>query len=199
MFGTAIVDPPWAYRHVNPNRDGSYGNQVGYANQVYGTMTVEELANLPIGEMVSNVLLLWTTGPHVPAAVDLVEAWGFEYITMAYWHKATRRGVHTTLWGERVYKPHLGVGYWFRGDTEPIVVAKKPGTPSFRTGERATFVEAVRGHSAKPDQLHHIAEKHFPGPYLELFARRAYPGWTCLGNELDGGRDIREVMACMTR
>jgi len=193
-FGTAIVDPPWAYRKLRANATGGYGKSSGYATDVYDTLTVDELAELPVRDIVSNVLLLWTTGPHMPAALQLVNAWGFQYITLAYWHKTTKAGVLDTLSGERVYRPHMGVGYWFRGDTEPIVVAKKPGTPSYRTGERATFVSAVRGHSAKPDTLHHLAEKHFPGPYLELFARRHYPGWTCLGNELDEGKDIRDAM-----
>ncbi len=34
----------------------------------------------------------------------------------------------------------------------------------------------------------------YAGPYLEIFARRHRPGWTCIGNELDG-LDIRESLA----
>ena len=39
-------------------------------------------------------------------------------------------------------------------------------------------------HSRKPDSLHDVAET-MPGPRLELFARRARPGWTVWGNEVE--------------
>ena len=48
-------------------------------------------------------------------------------------------------------------------------------------------------HSQKPDAIHDRIEALLDGPYLELFARRERPGWTCLGNELDG-LDIRESL-----
>jgi N6-adenosine-specific RNA methylase IME4 len=47
-------------------------------------------------------------------------------------------------------------------------------------------------HSAKPEHLQDSLELMFPaGNYLELFARRHRPGWTCLGNEICNGEDIR--------
>jgi N6-adenosine-specific RNA methylase IME4 len=130
----------------------------------------------------------------IPAASRLVSAWGFEWVTLIYWTKTSKSGPRPrTLWNEVVYKPHWGVGYWFRGDVEPVVVAKRKGTSSYRTGERASFLAPAMAHSAKPPFLHELAEKFFPGPYLEVFARRQRPGWTCVGNEIDG-RDIREAL-----
>jgi N6-adenosine-specific RNA methylase IME4 len=50
-------------------------------------------------------------------------------------------------------------------------------------------------HSAKPDDLQESLEAMFPkARKLELFARRLRPGWTCLGNEIDG-KDIRDALA----
>ncbi len=50
-------------------------------------------------------------------------------------------------------------------------------------------------HSAKPDDLQESLETMFPkARKLELFARRLRPGWTCLGNEIDG-KDIRVALA----
>ena len=56
--------------------------------------------------------------------------------------------------------------------------------------------EAVRlAHSQKPEAFQDHVEKCFPGPYLELFARRVRPGWTCLGDECPGDeRDIRDSL-----
>ena len=55
----------------------------------------------------------------------------------------------------------------------------------------------VGRHSAKPVEMFDRVELLLRGPYLELFARTARPGWTALGNELgqeaaapvDGGAD----------
>jgi N6-adenosine-specific RNA methylase IME4 len=47
-------------------------------------------------------------------------------------------------------------------------------------------------HSAKPEHLQNSLEIMFPTAHkLELFARRIRPGWTCLGNEICNGEDIR--------
>lgn len=47
-------------------------------------------------------------------------------------------------------------------------------------------------HSAKPEHLQDSLEIMFPkAQKLELFARRHKAGWTCLGNEVCNGEDIR--------
>lgn len=54
-----------------------------------------------------------------------------------------------------------------------------------------SFAENLR-HSAKPEHLQDSLEIMFPKTRkLELFARRIRPGWTCLGNEICNGEDIR--------
>ena len=40
-------------------------------------------------------------------------------------------------------------------------------------------------HSAKPEAFQDMVEAVSPGPRLELFARRARPGWTVWGNEVE--------------
>jgi len=43
---------------------------------------------------------------------------------------------------------------------------------------------ARRGqHSEKPDRARDQIEQCSPGPYLELFGRKAVPGWTVWGNQ----------------
>jgi N6-adenosine-specific RNA methylase IME4 len=58
-----------------------------------------------------------------------------------------------------------------------------------------SFSENLK-HSAKPEHLQDALETMFPnsaGKRIELFARRQRPGWTCLGNEIDG-KDIRDAL-----
>lgn len=50
-------------------------------------------------------------------------------------------------------------------------------------------------HSAKPDHLQKSLETMFPDTdKLEMFARRLLPGWTCIGNEVCNGEDIRDSL-----
>jgi len=56
----------------------------------------------------------------------------------------------------------------------------------------AVFAQ-LSNHSRKPAEIQNRIERLCSGPFLELFARRQRPGWTCLGNEIDG-RDIRDAL-----
>ena len=42
----------------------------------------------------------------------------------------------------------------------------------------------VGAHSAKPEEVRRRIMRLFPGPYLELYARRPVPGWHTWGNEI---------------
>lgn len=223
QFGTAIIDPPWCYSNASKSPKLS-----GFANHEYPLLNEKGLTLLPVGELVTDTIFLWTTAPMVPQALRLIEAWGFEYITQLFWYKFSSapdgRLIGQTPTGANVdafpHKPNYGVGYWVRGNTEPIILAKKKKAPSVRTAERSSFMTEVPAqlkpfegrvlitkaadHSEKPDNLHRLVEaehhqgegkyRKFSGPYLELFARRQYPGWTCLGHELEGQQDIRLEM-----
>lgn len=58
-----------------------------------------------------------------------------------------------------------------------------------------SFAENLK-HSAKPEDLQDSLDIMFPkGKKLELFARRVRPDWTCLGNEICNGEDIRVSLA----
>ena len=51
-----------------------------------------------------------------------------------------------------------------------------------RRGEGAP--PPVATHSEKPEEARARIERLYPGPYLELFARRPVEGWTTWGNEV---------------
>jgi MT-A70 len=42
----------------------------------------------------------------------------------------------------------------------------------------------VGEHSEKPEEVRRRIERLFPGPYLELFARKPVDGWAMWGNEI---------------
>jgi hypothetical protein len=55
-FSVLLADPPWTYRNVGVE---------GAVDKEYPTMTIQELCELPVKELVSEnaVLFLWTTNP----------------------------------------------------------------------------------------------------------------------------------------
>lgn len=116
-YRTMIVDPPWAY---------SSGRVNGAAECHYPTMTIAELAALPVGDLAAPdaVLLLWATWPLLPDALALIAAWGFSYVTGMPWIKLAG-DPERDLWGEVRYTPQYGAGFWVRGCTEPILIARR--------------------------------------------------------------------------
>lgn len=91
----------------------------------------------------------------------------------------------------------LGMGHIFRQSHEICLIGTLGKVQSQivnRSQRSVSFAENLR-HSAKPNDLQKSLELMFPAANkLELFARRVRPGWTCLGNEIDG-KDIYDALA----
>ena len=82
-------------------------------------------------------------------------------------------------------KPLIGVGNYFRNNTEHILFGVKGQLPLLRKDE-GTWFEAKRGsrkHSAKPAEAYGLVERCSPCPYLEMFSRSNRKGWTCWGED----------------
>lgn len=182
-FGTILADPPWSYQKTTGHKKLS-----GYSDRKYRSLSTAELCDLPVADIVASdsVLVLWTTWPFVPDAVKVCEAWGFKYVTGLPWVKTNPNGKTV----------NYGIGYWFRGVSEPILVGKRGR--AYRTNFAGLISPAV-GHSRKPAHVYELAER-FPAPRLELFARtppdQLRPaGWYQLGDECGGdGEDMRILL-----
>jgi N6-adenosine-specific RNA methylase IME4 len=172
-FRTIVADPPWT-----PSLGGTWGAKVdkGRPQRFYETQTLDWISGLKVPAAKQAHLYLWAITPHVDWAFDVARAWDFEPVTMLTWRK-----------------PGLGVGR-FRCNTEHVVIARKGPRQgnAFGSGGRnsqataGTCFEWKRGaHSEKPDEFFDLVEQLSPGPYLELFARRARLGWERWGDEVD--------------
>ena len=161
LFQTIVIDPPWDW--------GDEGdiNQFGRAKPDYHTMPIEEIRQLPVGQIADENchLYLWVTNRSLPKAFSLIEAWGFRYITCITW-----------------VKPYFGMGNYFRGDTEQVLFAVK-GSQPLKRKDMGTHFEAPRGqgHSAKPDEFYDIVESCSYGPYIDIFGRKDRDGWSVWG------------------
>lgn len=161
-YEVIYADPPWRY-------DFSETKARDIENQ-YPTMDLESIKALKIPSSDNSVLFLWATAPKLPEAFEVMEAWGFSYKTCSVWDKEK-----------------IGMGYWFRGQHELLLVGTKgqvsPPPPQAR--ESSVYRESRGEHSAKPKRYYEMIESMFPGKaYLELFARSKHSDdWEVWGNQ----------------
>lgn len=163
------ADPPWKYDR----------NKVqGAAEKHYPCMGVTELCSLPINTLADKdcVLLLWTTYPKLPDALNVIKAWGFEYKTTAFvWIKQNKSGNGC----------FFGLGFWTRGNSEICLLATK-GHPHRKSNKIHQLIfSPLRQHSEKPAITREkIVDLLGELPRIELFARQKVAGWDAWGNEI---------------
>lgn len=174
-FRTIVADPPWKYGRWGKASAPNYAGHRPEEHPIpYDTMTVQEIAALPVGSCAADDcdLYLWTTQKYLPDAFGVMRAWGFRYCQTLTWCK-TPMG--------------LGQGGLFCPTTEFILLGRKGRMPRGKRRIDSTWwnwPRAWKAHSRKPEAAQDMIETVSDGPRLELFARRARPGWTCWGNEV---------------
>lgn len=174
-FGTILADPPWRFT----NRTGKMAPEHRRLSR-YGTLTMEEIAGLPIAELAATTahLYLWVPNALLPQGLTVLKSWGFEYKSNLIWHKIRKDGG----------SDGRGVGFYFRNVTEMILFGVRGKNARTRAAGRSQvnyLASRKREHSRKPDEQYEIIEACSPGPYLELFARGVREGWSTWGNQAD--------------
>jgi N6-adenosine-specific RNA methylase IME4 len=172
-FGVIIPDPPWPWDTYSDR-----GKIQTAPDNHYGTMTLAEIARIPVARLAADdcALLLWCTAPHITKGnhIPIIEAWGFKPSTFGFvWIKTEADGSLTT-----------GQGYSTRSNSEVCLLAFKGSPTRLAADVNQVVMAPVGAHSEKPDEVYHRLERLYPGPYLELFARRTRPGWWVWGDEI---------------
>jgi site-specific DNA-methyltransferase (adenine-specific) len=178
-YKTILADPPWKYR--NEKTGGT--NMISGASAHYPVMSIDALKSLPISDIADDdaVLLLWVTWPQLPDGIELMTAWGFEYVTGFPWLKV--KSVESTLFdGEQINLQRMGLGFWVRGVSELVCIGRRGNAKPPEQKFIGLIAPNIK-HSRKPDDIYQLAES-FPGPHVELFARRKRNGWHSFGNEI---------------
>jgi N6-adenosine-specific RNA methylase IME4 len=178
-YGVIVADPPWDLS------GWSVGRNKGPLKH-YPVLDTPSICRLPVAQIIrpDAVLLLWTVWAKVPDALAVMEAWGFSYVAGFPWIKLTSEP-RQMLDGEWEYRPSYGIGNWVRGCSEPLLIGRRGDIRAPYSPYLGLLSKRLE-HSRKPEHIYDYAEP-FPGPYLELFARRPRPGWDQYGNEVDGG------------
>ena len=160
-FSTVLADPPWRFI----NRTGKMAPEHRRLSR-YGTMTVEDIAALPVAQLLKPTahLYLWVPNALLPDGIKVLAAWGFEYKSNIVWHKLRKDGG----------SDGRGVGFYFRNVTEILLFGVR-GKNARTLAPGRTQVNYIgtrkREHSRKPDEQYKLIEDCSPGPYLEMFAR----------------------------
>ena len=167
-YSIIYADPPWTYNDKNIQ---------GAASNHYETMSLNDIKNLPISTIANNdsVLFLWATYPLLAEALEVIEAWGFTYKSVAFtWVKLNKNG----------FGWFFGLGRWTRGNPELCLIATK-GKPQRASASVANLTIApFTRHSAKPPIVRDkIVELMGDLPRIELFARNQTQGWGVWGND----------------
>lgn len=164
QFPTILADPPWQYANSQFN---------GAAEAHYPTMNTEALCAMPLANYTTSnaVLFLWATNPLLKDALAVMDAWGFSYRTNLVWVKD--RATYGKL------------GFYCYGQHELLLIGVRGSClPKDGCLPESVLTAAKGAHSAKPEAVYDLIERMYDGPYLELFARQARPGWTSYGNEV---------------
>jgi N6-adenosine-specific RNA methylase IME4 len=164
LYGVIYADPP--------SRFEPWSRETGMdraADNHYPTLDTAAIMQMAVPAADDCVLFLWATIPMLPQALAVMSAWGFVYKSAISWNK-----------------DKAGTGYWVRGQVELLLIGVRGHIPAPAPGEQPPqVIEAPRGrHNEKPDVFAEHIERLFPNvPKLEMFARKARPGWDCWGNE----------------
>ena len=186
-YRTVVIDPPWpivfhdggmskrfhpaiGHRRVTP-RDHARATVKGGP---YDTMSLPDIQamSLPLpSPPAPGHVLLWATQASMQMAFDVVRAWGLRYRATTTWQKGS--GIHT----HRIRRDTEFLIYATSGRYEtpeamwPTLIVKRnpPGTPN----------------SAKPASIYGTIRKCFPGPLIDMFARRRHHGFDSWGDQVE--------------
>ncbi len=169
-YNIIYADPPWRYERKTVQ---------GAAEKHYPTMSLEDICALPVADIAAkdSVLFLWATFPQLKEALQVVDAWGFHYKTLAFlWLKQNRRA---DTW-------FYGMGFWTRSNAEVCLLATRGHPKRQSAGIHQFVISRIEQHSKKPDVVRDkIVQLLGDIPRVELFARQKTPGWDVWGNEVD--------------
>lgn len=167
-YNLVLCDAPWPYKDKMSGHSFSLDHE-------YKTMNLKDIKALPVGDIAAKdaALLMWAVSPQLDDAIEVMEAWGFKYVTVAFvWSKLSKHG-----------KRIANLGRWTMGNVELCLLGRQGKIGRVKKNVRQ-FVEAERTvHSRKPDDVRLRAEELFGDvKRIELFARGDAEGWDQFGN-----------------
>src|SRR5690348_15089371 len=151
-FRTILADPPWRFQ----NKTGKIAPEHRRLSR-YGTLSLEEIKQLPVSEIIAETahLYLWVPNALLAEGLAVMAAWGFTYKSNIVWHKIRNDS-----------RPNdRGVCFYFRNVTELVLfgVRGKNSRTFAPVRRHVNFIASrKRENSRNPDQLYPIIEECSP-------------------------------------
>ncbi|MBF0265436.1 MAG: DNA methyltransferase [Gammaproteobacteria bacterium] len=179
-YQVIYCDPPWHYNNRKSN---------GAAVNHYPTMKQNELIKMRsfIDDIADTpcFLLMWATYPLLAESLELVNAWGFTYKTVAFtWVKKYANGNYS-----------IGGGNYTRSNAEICLLGLRGKNFKVQDFVKNRAINQIietndqgkRIHSRKPSETKERIDLLFGKDVnkIELFARETSDGWDHWGNEVD--------------
>lgn len=172
-YSIIYADPPWAYPES--------GSKAKVHDKHYPCMPLDDICELPVADIAADncALFIWVTAPRLFDSLAVINAWGFEYKTIAFnWVKKNKNNDNY----------FLGCGSYTRSNSELCLLAVKGKMYGLKQSfsVRQVCDAKIRKHSQKPDEIRDsITELFGELPSVELFARQRFDGWDAWGNEIE--------------
>lgn len=188
-YATIVADPPWAIGdmpafcgYAGP-RKPEHRAGTGRIGLGYETMALDAIKALPVASLAQDDahLYLWAINAMLTDAYEVARAWGFRPAQLLTWAKKPRG---------------LGPGGAFANTTEHILFCRRGSLAALQRVDttwwswKRPYGKTGTIGSAKPDGFYDLVEQVSPGPYLELFARRARFGWDYWGDQSLGTAEM---------
>jgi site-specific DNA-methyltransferase (adenine-specific) len=132
-YQVIYADPPWKYSsRINLKTKfggGAYGH--------YELMSIPEIKNLPVQSIIDTncILFLWVTFPFLKDQLEVFEAWGFKYKTVAFtWVKLNSKNM----------KPFFGIGYYTKSNAEICLLGTRGKVIKPATNKVSSMIFAPR-------------------------------------------------------
>ena len=171
-YDIVYCDPPWDYKGSTQYKQDTITSG---AISHYPTVKLSNLKEMTIPNICATncLLFMWTSSPHLDQAIELMKAWGFRYITIAF------------VWDKHITNP----SHYTMSQIEICILGKRGKIPTPRGARNVKqfLSERRTAHSAKPNEIRERIHKMFPTQHkVELFARTKHEFFDVFGNEIEG-------------
>lgn len=197
-YRVIVVDPPWQIS-MGPALSRK-ARSVWRSSLPYKMMSDAEIASMPIAEWMADDAwcLMWTVTGRIEAAPGIMRAWGCQTRGWWCWHKdggpqfpgTWCRNFELLLLGSRGRPRWTHTRHFPACFPAPRVRLEDVDPAAYRLhAERSRANGATHPpprflHSGKPAEFYSAVAERTTGPRLDVFARRAHPGWDAIGDEL---------------
>lgn len=202
-YDVIVADPPFPFFDLLKMDKVKRG-----ADANYKLLDIKAIEELKVKEIAADdsVLALWVPSSLLQDGLNIMKSWGYVQKQTHIWvkvkldpFKSIKKLYHKltspfkTKDMESILDDYdlnsslaFGMGRLWRGTHEICIVGTrgKVYDKLKNKSQRSVHFDINKRHSAKPEKLQDMLDLMFPGGNkLEIFARRARPGWETIGNQ----------------